>query len=121
MLQILIVFGLVSSALSVSDPDSEYEYGVFGVPSTPRIAKPRLVQEQCSVESVSITWTNCKIEFTESCTMEEKVVGDRITYKEECEDKEVEVCKPVHYIPRSSCNMFSLLMFITFKVKLRKN
>merc|ERR1711872_434226 len=102
MFQILIVFGLVSSALTVSDPDSEYEYGVFGVPNTPRIASPRLVQEQCSVESVSITWTNCKIEFTESCTMEEKVVGDRITYKEECEEKEVEVCKPVHYIPRSN-------------------
>ena len=71
------------------------------------------------MESVSITWTNCKIEFTESCTMEEKVVGDRITYKEECAEKEVEVCKPVHYIPRFLSKMFVLLIFITFKVKLR--
>ena len=55
------------------------------------------------MESESITWTKCKIEFTESCTLEEKVVRDWITYKEECEDKEVEVCKSVHQGPLVNC------------------
>ena len=82
--------------LAVADPDAEYEYGRFGSPRHGH----RIVQQECKVEMVTIVRTNCKVDFDEACTTEEKVVGDKITYDKECEDKEVEECKPVHYIPR---------------------
>ena len=92
----LSFLGLVVLSLAVSDPDSEYEY-LFG---SPRSLRPQIVQEECKVEMVTIVRTNCKVEFDEACTTEEKVVGDKVTYDEECEEKEIEECKPVQYIPR---------------------
>ena len=41
----------------------------------------------------------CRLEFEKSCNTETKVVGDRVSY-EEGECKEIEVCKPVHVVPR---------------------
>eukprot|EP00091_Calanus_sinicus_P023281 TRINITY_DN7776_c0_g1_i1.p2 TRINITY_DN7776_c0_g1~~TRINITY_DN7776_c0_g1_i1.p2 ORF type:complete len:101 (-),score=34.91 TRINITY_DN7776_c0_g1_i1:132-434(-) len=38
-----------------------------------------------------------------------EVVGDKVTYEKECEEKEVEECKPVHYIPRSGLGGYSNL------------
>ena len=96
-------------SLGISDPDSQYEYGVFGSRNneyeyglfgSARQLAPRIVQEECKVESVTIVLTNCRVEYDEACTTEEKVVGDKVTYDEVCEEKEVEKCKPVHYIPR---------------------
>jgi len=53
----------------------------------------------CTKELVSITVKACRLEAGErECTSETKVVGDKISYDKEC--KEVEVCKPVHFIPR---------------------
>ena len=77
--------------------NNEYEYGLFG---SPRHLAPRIIQEECKVESVTIEFTNCKVVYDEACTTEDKVVGDKVTYDEECEEKEVEECKPVHYVPR---------------------
>ena len=84
-------------SLGSSDPDAEYEYGFFG---SPRHVVHDIIQEECTVERVIIAWTTCKVEFDEACTTEEKVVGDKITFDQECEEKEVEECKPVHYVPR---------------------
>merc|ERR1711951_31314 len=54
---------------------------------------------KCSKELETITVKLCRLEFEKSCTTETKVVGDRVTYeKGEC--KEIEVCKPVHFVPR---------------------
>jgi len=100
---------VVGLGLGTSDPDSEYEYGFFG-PSqqAQRPLTPRFVQEECSVEKTIIDWTNCKVEFEEACSSEEKVVGDKITFDQECEEKEVEECKPVHYVPRSKIGSFGV-------------
>ena len=83
--------------LSASDPDSEFEYGFFGQQGQ---LSPRLVQEECTIEETSISWTTCKVEFDEACSTEEKVVGDKITFDKECKEREVKECKPVHYVPR---------------------
>ena len=32
--------------------------------------------------------------------LEEKVVGDKITFDKDCKEREVKECKPVHYVPR---------------------
>eukprot|EP00092_Neocalanus_flemingeri_P072131 GFUD01088731.1.p1 GENE.GFUD01088731.1~~GFUD01088731.1.p1 ORF type:complete len:167 (-),score=61.72 GFUD01088731.1:144-644(-) len=101
MLKLLTFLGLLVLCHAGADPDSEYEYGLFGSPSIGRSLGPRIVQQECKVEMVTIVRTNCKVEFDEECTTEEKVVGDKVTYDRECEEKEVEECKPVHYIPRS--------------------
>merc|ERR1712198_315902 len=54
---------------------------------------------KCSKELETITVKLCRLEFEKSCTTETKVVGDRVTYeKGEC--REIEVCKPVHFVPR---------------------
>ena len=58
------------------------------------------MSSDCKVEMVTIVRTNCKVEFDEACTTEEKVVGDKVTYDEECEEKDVQECKHVHYVPR---------------------
>ena len=81
---------------AIADPDAEYEYGLFGSPNLSQ----NVVHEKCTMEMVTMVRTNCKVEFDEACTTEEKVVGDKVTYEKECEEKEVEECKPVHYIPR---------------------
>ena len=100
---------MVGLSLAISDPDSEYEYGVFGsrdnnyehgVFGSLRHLAPRNAQEECKVESVTIVLTNCRVEYDEAYTTEEKVVGDKVTYDEVCEEKEVEECKLVHYVPR---------------------
>jgi len=53
----------------------------------------------CKKELVTLTLKACRLEAGEKeCTSETKVVGDKITYDKEC--KEIEVCKPVHFIPR---------------------
>jgi len=96
----------VGLSLGESDPDSEYEYGFFG---SPRQLTPRIVQEECTVEETSISWTTCKVEFDESCSTEEKIVGDKITFDKECEEREVKECKPVHYVPRSNLGGLSSL------------
>ena len=69
----------------------------------------RAIQRECKVEMVTIVRTNCKVEFDEECTTEEKIVGDKVTYEKECEEKEVEECQPVHYIPRSGLGGFANL------------
>merc|ERR1711915_73218 len=54
---------------------------------------------KCSRELESITVKACRLEFDKDCTTETKVVGDKVSYeKGEC--KEIEVCKPVHFVPR---------------------
>ena len=54
---------------------------------------------RCSKELVKITAMKCKLDHDEECTTETKVVGDKVTYeKGEC--KNVEVCEPVHFVPR---------------------
>ena len=78
---------------ALADPDYQYEYGLFGSTSI----GSRIVHQECKVEMVTIVRTNCKVEFDEACTTEEKVVGDKVTYDKECEEKEVEECNHVHY------------------------
>eukprot|EP00091_Calanus_sinicus_P014239 TRINITY_DN3167_c0_g1_i4.p1 TRINITY_DN3167_c0_g1~~TRINITY_DN3167_c0_g1_i4.p1 ORF type:complete len:202 (+),score=63.90 TRINITY_DN3167_c0_g1_i4:23-607(+) len=110
MLRAFSFLCMVGLILGISDPDSEYEYGVFGsqdrenvygLLGSPRHLVPRIIQEECKVESITIEVTNCRVEYDEACTTEEKVVGDKVTYDEVCEEREVEECKPVHYVPRS--------------------
>ena len=114
----------ICKAEATADPDSQFEYGIFGTanqvvqtPShvlqtsphiiqTPRnlvqtpVHVQRPVERSCKVEMITISRTNCRVEFDEECNTEEKIVGDKVTYEKECEEKEVEECKPVHYIPR---------------------
>jgi hypothetical protein len=53
----------------------------------------------CTKELETIMATVCRLEGDEACTTETKVVGENLTYeKGEC--KEIEVCKPVHFIPK---------------------
>ena len=98
-----------------ADPNAQFEYGLFGSTSHVHdVHSHSAAQGECKVEMVTIVRTNCKVEFDEECTTEEKVVGDRVTYDKECEEKEVEECKPVHYIPRFVDNTLlnSTVMFI---------
>merc|ERR1712035_2704 len=54
---------------------------------------------RCSKELVKITVNKCRLDHDEECTTETKVVGDKISYKKgEC--KEVDVCEPIHFVPR---------------------
>merc|ERR550519_2913730 len=127
MLKLQLCLSLVAlcQGLAEPDPDSQFEYGIFGTPSlgTPSLGTPslgthslgthsqvhRAIQRECKVEMVTIVRTNCKVEFDEECTSEEKVVGDKVTYEKECEEKEVEECQPVHYIPRSGLGGYANL------------
>merc|ERR1712212_1201896 len=117
MLKLQLCLSLVAlcQGLAEPDPDSQFEYGIFGTPSlgTPSLGThsqvQRAIQRECKVEMVTIVRTNCKVEFDEECTSEEKVVGDKLTYEKECEEKEVEECQPVHYIPRSGLGGYANL------------
>jgi len=109
MLKLLSFLSLLVICHAVGDPDSEYEYGLFGSRSQASNYGPRIIQEECKVEMVTMVRTHCKVEFDEACTTEEKVVGDKVTYDKVCEEKEVEVCKPVHYIPRSGLGGYANL------------
>ena len=86
--------------LGESDPNSEFEYGIFGTSNNLPQPLHQVLHEECTVEEVELTWTNCGVVFEEACSKKEKVVGDKITYENECKEKEVEVCKPVHYVAR---------------------
>merc|ERR1719376_421488 len=124
-LQLFLSLVVLCQGLADSDPDSQFEYGIFGSPSLGTASLGthslgtaslgthsqvhRAIQRECKVEMVTIVRTNCKVEFDEECTSEEKVVGDKVTYEKECEEKEVEECKPVHYIPRSGLGGFANL------------
>ena len=125
-LQFLPLLSLIAlcKAEATADPDSQFEYGIFGtanhavqtpshvLQTSPHIIQAprnlvqtpvhvqRPVERSCKVEMITISRTNCRVEFDEECTTEEKVVGDKVTYEKECEEEEVEECKPVHYIPR---------------------
>merc|ERR1711951_43248 len=80
MMKIFVVLGFFG--LVAAGPSRYYGYG-----------------PKCSKELETITVKLCRLEFEKSCTTETKVVGDRVTYeKGEC--KEIEVCKPVHFVPR---------------------
>ena len=94
--KLLSLICLLVLCQAIADPDSEFEFGLFGSP----VFGPIGADQGCKEEMVTIVRTNCKVEFDEACTTEEKVVGDKVTYDEECEEKEVEECNHVHYIPR---------------------
>merc|ERR1739838_156372 len=94
MLKLLSFLSLLVICHAVGDPDSEYEYGLFGSRSQASNYGPRIIQEECKVEMITMVRTHCKVEFDEACTTEEK---------------EVEVCKPVHYIPRSGLGGYANL------------
>merc|ERR1712168_477006 len=80
IMKIFIVLGFLG--LVAAGPSRYYGYG-----------------PKCSKELETITVKLCRLEFEKSCTTETKVVGDKVSYeKGEC--KEVEVCKPVHFVPR---------------------
>merc|ERR1719153_1130740 len=102
MLKLQLCLSLVGlcqgEGLAESDPDSQFEYGIFGTPSlgtaslgraslgqqslgTPSLGTPslgthsqvhRAIQRECKVEMVTIVRTNCKVEYDEECTTEEK-------------------------------------------------
>merc|ERR1711997_220711 len=79
-MKIFVVLGFLG--LVAAGPSRYYGYG-----------------PKCSKELETITVKLCRLEFEKSCTTETKVVGDRVSYeKGEC--KEIEVCKPVHFVPR---------------------
>merc|ERR1711970_1552113 len=103
MLKLQLCLSLVAlcqgEGLAESDPDSQFEYGIFGTPSlgTPSLGTDslgthsqvhRAIQRECKVEMVTIVRTNCKVEY---------------------EEEEVEECKPVHYIPRSGLGGYANL------------
>merc|ERR1712013_604463 len=72
-LQLCLTLVGLCQGLADADPDSQFEYGLFGTPSQVH----RAIQRECKVEMVTIVRTNCKVEFDEECT-----------YEKECEEKE---------------------------------
>merc|ERR1712121_10114 len=63
------------------------------------VAGAGYIRPHCTKALEKITVKKCRLEYTEECSTATKEIGQRISYeKGEC--KEIEVCKPVHFVPK---------------------
>merc|ERR1711872_592037 len=63
------------------------------------VAGSGYIRPHCTKALEKITVKKCRLDYTEECSTATKEVGQRISYeKGEC--KEIEVCKPVHFVPK---------------------
>merc|ERR1711970_964210 len=63
------------------------------------VAGSGYIRPHCTKALEKITVKKCRLDYTEECSTATKEVGQRVSYeKGEC--KEIEVCKPVHFVPR---------------------
>merc|ERR1711872_304755 len=63
------------------------------------VAGSGYIRPHCTKALGKITVKKCRLDYTEECSTATKEVGQRISYeKGEC--KEIEVCKPVHFVPK---------------------
>merc|ERR1711872_415288 len=63
------------------------------------VAGSGYIRPHCTKALEKITVKKCRLDYTEGCSTATKEVGQRISYeKGEC--KEIEVCKPVHFVPK---------------------
>merc|ERR1712228_559248 len=63
------------------------------------VAGSGYIRPHCTKALEKITVKKCRLDYTEEWSTATKEVGQRISYeKGEC--KEIEVCKPVHFVPK---------------------
>merc|ERR1712212_802156 len=63
------------------------------------VAGSSYIRPHCTKALEKITVKKCRLDYTEECSTATKEVGQRISY-ERGECKEIEVCKPVHFVPK---------------------
>merc|ERR1712215_63115 len=58
----------------------------------------KLGSQSCKTENTMIDQKECRIEWEEKCSSEERKVGEKVVYETQCENREVNDCKWVQMV-----------------------